>query len=99
MWHWFTQDFWPHYGSNGWSLEPLTYREIQAWRDLLDEKPTPEEIRLLKSLDFWYRGYVAEKTKTKGKASETVVREIDVSDGIGIRSLMAGFKKKQAVSS
>lgn len=38
-------------GSNGMTLNPISFTEIKAWAELTGTEITPKEVRLLKMLD------------------------------------------------
>ena len=50
LWEWFIELHMAR-GSNGMTLNPISFTEIKAWAELTGTEITPKEVRLLKMLD------------------------------------------------
>lgn len=53
--------------SNGYSANPISYGEIEAWDKLTDSNVTPLEVKIIKRLDIVYLNHQAEKQSKKDK--------------------------------
>lgn len=41
-------------GVGGYTMEPITFREVAAYRDLTGQHLTPDDVRLILDLDDWW---------------------------------------------
>lgn len=48
-------------GSNGFSADPISYAEMQAWSELSGIRPTPFEVECLRELDVAFLNSMAKK--------------------------------------
>lgn len=65
IWEWF-QNLNQGRTSNGWSANPLSWGEIQAWAQLMWINLVPLEVRLLRALDeAWMRTIGAPSKETR----------------------------------
>ena len=66
IWDWFWQIHKGRsYGMSG--PNPLTWPDIEAWRNILNIQIRPLEVELIKEIDSTYLEYLAKKHKAKGK--------------------------------
>lgn len=48
------------------SLTPITWVDMAAWRDLTEEWVTPDEIRVIRKIDDWWRDVMTTESKADG---------------------------------
>ena len=66
VWDWFWQIHKGRtYGMSG--PNPLTWTDIESWRNILDIQINPLEVELIKEIDSAYLEYLAKKHKARGK--------------------------------
>lgn len=67
VWDWFWQLNGRRFSNDG-GPQPVTYTEIQSWREAMRVLVTPEEIRMLLAMDDAYRAKSGEELRARREA-------------------------------